>query len=94
MTLEGITMPHTYSLQNVPSYVAAGEAHYHHLLAEAAEARRFVPERTCHAAGAWTFGTALRSATGGVLIRLGGWLQGMSVPEVTSTAPSTVSASD
>ena len=47
-------MPHTYSLQNVPSYVAAGEAHYHHLLAEAAEARRFVPERTRHTGGART----------------------------------------
>jgi hypothetical protein len=47
-------MPHTYSLQNVPSSVAAGEAHYHHLLAGAAEARRFVPERTYHAADART----------------------------------------
>ena len=74
-------MPHTYSLQNVPSYVAAGEAHYHHLLAEAAEARRFVPERTYHAAGARTVGAALRRATSIVLIRLGVWLQGVSSTE-------------
>ena len=67
-------MPHTYSLQNVPSYVAAGEAHYHQLLAEATEARRFVPEPTRHAAGAWTVSAALRRATGSVLIRLGAWL--------------------
>ena len=87
-------MPHTYSLQNVPSYVAAGEAHYHHLLAEAAEARRFVPERTRHTGGSGSVGAALRRATGIVLIRLGAWLQAMSVPEVTDTAPSTVSASD
>src|SRR4051794_3877117 len=80
-------MPHTYSLQNVPSYVAAGEAHYPQLLAEAAEARRFVPEPTRHAAGAWTVGAALRRATGSVLIRLGAWLQEKSVPETTDTAP-------
>jgi hypothetical protein len=85
---EGIAMPHTYSLQNVPSYVAAGEVHYRNLLAEAAEARRFVPERTRHAAGARTVGAALRNATSTVLIRLGMWLQGAAVPGITDTAPS------
>ena len=60
-------MPHTYSLQNVPSYVAAGEAHYHQLLAGAAEARRFVPERTRHAGGWRTVGAVLRRATGSSL---------------------------
>ena len=87
-------MPHTYSLQNVPSYVAAGEAHYHHLLAEAAEARRFVPERTRHTGGSGSVGAVLRRATGIVLMRLGVWLQGMAVPEATNAAPSAVSASD
>jgi hypothetical protein len=87
-------MPYTYSLQNVPSSAAAGEAHYHHLLAEAAEARRFVPERTRHTGGSGSVGAALRRAPRIVLIRLGSWLQGMSVPEVTNNAASTVSASD
>ena len=83
-------MPHTYSLQNVPSSVAAGEARYHQLLADAAEARRFVPERTYHAANARTVGAALRRATRIVLIRLGVWLQGVA-PKATETAPSAVS---
>ena len=87
-------MPHTYSLQNVPSYVAAGEAHYHHLLAEAAEARRFVPERTCHTGGGRSAGAYLRHATGIVRMRLGVWLQGVAVPKATDTVPSAVSASD
>ena len=84
-------MPHTYSLQNVPSYVAAGEAHYRHLLTEAGEARRFVPERTYHAAGARTVGVALRRATSINLIRLSVWLLGAAVPEATDTVPSAAS---
>ena len=60
-------MPHTYSLQNVPSYVAAGEAHYHHLLAEAAEARRFVPERTCHTSGGRSAGAYFATRQGSSL---------------------------
>jgi hypothetical protein len=88
MTLEGITMPHTYTLQNVPSHVAAGEAHYRQLLAGAAEARRFVPERPRHATGARTGGAVLLRATSIVRIRLGVWRQGVAVPEATDTAPS------
>jgi hypothetical protein len=84
-------MPHTYSLQNVPSSVAAGEAHYRHLLTEAAEARRFVPERTHPASGARTVGVARRRATSIILIRLSVWLQGAAVPEATDTAPSAAS---
>ena len=87
-------MPHTYSLQNVPSYVAAGEAHYHHLLAEAAEARRFVPDRTRHTADARSAGVALRRATRLVIMRLNVWLQGVAEPEATKAASSAVSASD
>src|SRR4051794_5778333 len=81
ITLEGITMPHTYSLQNVPSHVAAGEAHYHHLLAGSAEARRFVTERTYKSASTRRVGAVLRRATSVVLMRLGVWLQGETVLE-------------
>jgi hypothetical protein len=86
-------MPHTNSLQNVPSSVAAAETRYRELLSEAAEARRFVPERTRHASGVRTLGAALRHATGVHLVRLGMWLQGAAVAEATATAPAAVSES-
>jgi hypothetical protein len=87
-------MPHTYSLQNVPSYVAAGEAHYHQLLAEASEARRFVPERTRHTGGSRSVAAALCRETRLVLMRLGVWLLSVAEPEATNAASSAVSASD
>ena len=86
-------MPHTYSLQNVPSSVAAAEVRYHQLLAEAAEVRRFVPEHTGHASGVRTLSAALRRTAGIHLVRIGLWLQGAAVSEAPETAPSAVSGS-
>jgi hypothetical protein len=77
-------MPHTYSLQNVPSSVAAGEAHYRNLLADAAAARRFVPERMGNAAGAPRAGEVLRRVASTARIRLGTWLRASTVPEATA----------
>src|SRR4051812_11149645 len=85
ITKEGSIMPHTYSLHNVPSYVAAGEAQYRQLLAEAAEARRFVPERTYKSASTRHVRAVLRRATSIILLRLGLWLRDVTVPEAADT---------
>jgi hypothetical protein len=80
-------MPHTYTLQNVPSHVAAGEACYRQLLAQAAEARRFAPEGPRQSAHNRPAGAALLRATRIALVRLGVWLHGVAVPRATDPAP-------